>query len=456
MRAPLVRSLRGQTLLVMLVGLLVSHGIAIALYSDDRGDALTLIEAEDMAERIAGMVMLIAQLPREQHEGVARASSTSAFRVTVGELPAEAGPAEAGDGLAAQLDPYLRDLIAGLAPGWSVVAVRSAPATGAPTSPEGTSAVPSTRFHHLLSASIRSDDGQTLSFVTSIPGRRLPWPAPVGHYILVLTALVLAVSVWSVGRVTRPLQVLARAAEGLGRDIAETPLAEQGPVEVVTAVRALNAMQERLRRLIDNRTRMLAAISHDLRTPVTRLRLRAEFLGKAEEREKFLETLDEMDAMIAAFLAFAREGGDLEPLRTVDMAALVESLCGDLAEAGLPVEVEVPDKSLLRCRRWEIGRAVANLIDNAVKYGGGARVSLTDRADAVEVFVDDDGPGIPADRLDGMCMPFVRGDESRSPLRSGFGLGLSIAKAIVEAHGGELSLANRPQGGLRARMVVPK
>ena len=457
-----VRSLRGQTLLIMLMGLLISHGVAIAIYSDDRGNALTLIEAEDMAERIAGMVLLISQLPSDLHEPVAQASSTSTFRVSVDTAPALEGTSDQDEEIEALVGPYLRDLVARLAPDWSLVTLRdvdAGTASGITTSistPGNAPDSPSTDHHYVLSASIQGESGEWLNFVTRIPERRTPWPEPVGYHILTLTFVVLALSVWSVGRVTRPLEAFAQASEELGKNIAKTPLREEGPVEIMKAASALNAMQDRLKRLIENRTQMLAAISHDLRTPVTLLRLRAELLEKQAEREKFLATLDEMDLMIASFLDFARHSVEFEPQRLVDVSALLDSICGDLLDGGFPVAAHLPEKSLAKCRPQELRRALTNLIDNAMKYGGGARVSLSDRSQAVEIRVEDDGPGIPEDRLDTICMPFVRGEASRNPESGGIGLGLSIARSVIEAHGGQLQLSNRTEGGLLARVTLPK
>jgi signal transduction histidine kinase len=214
-------------------------------------------------------------------------------------------------------------------------------------------------------------------------------------------------------------------------------------------------MQERLRRFVGDRTRMLAAIGHDLRTPITSLKLRAELLDDEEARTKMLATLDEMQRMSEATLAFARDDAATEPTRVVDLAALLDSIADDLAEMGKPVTFIESPRLPYPCRPTALKRAVANLVENAIQYGERARVSLESRSVGPVIVVDDDGPGIPEERLDDVFKPFVRLEESRNRATGGAGLGLSIARSIVLSHGGDLVLANRKGGGLRAEIRLP-
>jgi signal transduction histidine kinase len=201
---------------------------------------------------------------------------------------------------------------------------------------------------------------------------------------------------------------------------------------------------------------MLAAISHDLRTPLTSLRLRAEFVDDEETRAKILETLDEMERMTEATLAFAREEARREDTRTVDLAALVESLCEDLRDLEMDVTYHGPPSLLYPCRSVSLKRALRNLVENAVIYGGRARVTLEQTAVDVRVVIDDDGPGIPEADFERVFAPFVRLEESRSQETGGIGLGMSIARSIVRGHGGDITLANRAGGGLRATLHLPR
>jgi len=214
-------------------------------------------------------------------------------------------------------------------------------------------------------------------------------------------------------------------------------------------------MQQRLARLLENRTRMLAAISHDLRTPLTLLRLRAESVENSEERAKMLATIAEMDAMITATLAFARDEIAAEPRRRTDVAALVASIADDMADAGLPVVMDPAEPIVIECQPGALKRAVTNLLENAIKYGERARLRMASTPQGILIEIDDDGPGIPEDELVRVFQPFYRVEGSRSGETGGIGLGLAIALAVVQAHDGQLKLSNRPEGGLSARIILP-
>jgi signal transduction histidine kinase len=255
--------------------------------------------------------------------------------------------------------------------------------------------------------------------------------------------------------IARPMRRLAVAAEALGRGESVVPLPEAGPDDIRNTAEAFNRMQERLQRFVEDRTRMLAAIGHDLRTPLTTLRLRAEFVADAEEREKMLATIAEVQKMTEATLAFAREEATAEGTRTVDLPALVESLCDDLAELGQDVTFQEGPKISYRCRPDALRRAVRNLVENAVRYGERARVHVARSGDGVEIVIEDDGPGIPDGAAEQVFAPFFRIENSRNPETGGVGLGLSIARTIVRHHGGDIILANQANG-LRATISLPR
>jgi signal transduction histidine kinase len=307
-----------------------------------------------------------------------------------------------------------------------------------------------------LQVGIPLADGQWLSFATELPASG---PAYSARFLLsmgVMSLIILAVSVWAVRRVTAPLGSLAAAAERLGNDVNAPPLPETGTIETQAAARAFNGMQTRLRNLIENRTRLLAAISHDLRTPLTLLRLRTETVENKEERDKMLATIAEMDSLIGTTLQFARDDSASEPRKQVDLTALVHSVVDEMTDAGLPVRMQPSAPILYQCQPAALKRAVRNLLDNAVKYGkaGSADIGMT--AGAVEIDIDDEGPGIPEAELSRVLEPFCTLEESRSRETGGVGLGLAITHSIVQAHGGKLTLRNRPGGGLRASIVLPR
>jgi signal transduction histidine kinase len=263
---------------------------------------------------------------------------------------------------------------------------------------------------------------------------------------------VMALGIAAMRLITRPIESLASAAEELGRGAKPGDVPEAGLDEVRQAARAFNQMQRRIRRMIEDRTQMIAAISHDLRTPITRLRLRAEFVEDPEEQQKMLTDLDQMEAIIRSTLAFAREDSDNEPTTSVDLRALLQ----DVAESHPPARLTTREPCSLRGRPVALRRCFNNLVENAIRYGSAAEIALHDRGDKVEVTVDDTGPGIPEDRLKDVFRPFVRLEESRNRESGGAGLGLAIARSVVLAHGGTIILSNRPEGGLRALVRLPK
>ena len=274
-----------------------------------------------------------------------------------------------------------------------------------------------------LAAAVQLPDGQWLSFVTALPngGPAASWPFVAA--LAVMAVVVVLASVWAVRRVTAPLGILAQAAERLGRDVNAPPVAEAGTREMRQAAQSFNQMQERIRRLLDNRSRMLAALSHDLRTPLTLLRLRTEGLQEAEERERMLATIGELDSMIDASLRFARDQSMTEAWRRTDLTALVASIVDDMADAGLPVSMAPAEAVVLECQPGALRRALVNLIDNAVKYGKTAHVAMDVSGSAVRIDIDDAGPGIPEAEQQRVFEPFHRLEQSRSRETGGTGWG---------------------------------
>jgi len=303
---------------------------------------------------------------------------------------------------------------------------------------------------------VRLGDGATVTFQQMLPEEVIAWPVRLLLILLVLLISVAVLAALAVRTLTRPLAVLADAAGELGRDIRRPPLDENGPLEVCRAARAFNTMQERLIRYLDDRNRILAALSHDLKTPITRLRLRAELLDDAPLREKFLADLDEMGQMAQASLDFLRGGEDSEPIAPLDLNALLESLQEDAEDTGREVSLVGTTCQPLRCRPLALKRCLTNLVDNALTYGQRAEIAVTDTPTRLTLSTRARGPGIPAAELERVFEPFYRLENSRSRDTGGTGLGLSIARNIARAHGGELTLRNHPQGGLEAVLELPR
>jgi signal transduction histidine kinase len=267
--------------------------------------------------------------------------------------------------------------------------------------------------------------------------------------------VVVAVSLLAVRYATRPLRQLAEAADALGRNLDAVPLPETGPLETRRAVRAFNGMQQRLRRMVAERSRALAAVSHDLRTPLTRLRLRAELVGDRQLRQQMVADVADMQAMIEATLDYLRDLRSESP-RPIDLNALLSSLAQDERSLGRQVTLSGEANAPYVGRLSALKRAIANLVNNAIQYAGAAELRVVDEAGRLQLIVEDRGPGIAPAELARVTEPYYRVDASRSRETGGVGLGLAIAKDVAVLHGGELQLENRPGGGLRATLVLPR
>jgi len=467
------RSLFGQTILILLVGLVISHAVGAWIYAGAREQAVRAVGGFAAAQRVANLSRLVEEAPPEWRPRIVQALSDPTFRVALSATPPQLPPSDAEDAAQA-LEDYVRDQLPDQANRQVHVAVL-APPDAAPSPPfdrrppRGMMGGPGMAMMHSMMAggfgpfgawrglqvAVQLADGQWLSFATTLPQGG---PSVSLQFIIsmaLMGVIVLVVSIWAVRRLTAPLGLLSAAADRLGRDVTAAPLAEAGTVEMRNAARAFNRMQERLRRLIESRTQMLAALSHDLRTPLTLLRLRAEEVPDAGERDKMLSTIGEMDEMIGTTLAFARDEVRAEPRRRVDIAALLESVVDDMADADLPVTMQPAAPAIHDCQPGALKRALTNLLDNAVKYGKCAQAAIAVQGDTLAITIDDEGPGIPEAELAKAFQPFYRVENSRSRDTGGTGLGLAIAQSIVQAHGGELTLANRPVGGLRATITLP-
>lgn len=299
-------------------------------------------------------------------------------------------------------------------------------------------------------------DGDRVAFRTFSPRGTPPFPQ---HFVIELGLLtvMLGIVLYAMTRtITRPLAALATAADAVGHGKAVQPLKERGARELKRATRAFNAMQERLNRYLDSRTRVLAAMSHDLRTPITRLRLRVESIEDEALRTRCVEDLDEMTRMVRGALSIFRGLNDDEPTVAVDIDALLDELQRRYAEVSASVAVEGRAAAPFPGKPLALKRCLGNLVDNALQYGEHATIAVTDSADELMIRVLDDGPGIPEAELERVFEPFYRLESSRNRATGGTGLGLSIARDVAQANGGSLTLVNRSGGGLEARLVLPR
>jgi signal transduction histidine kinase len=306
----------------------------------------------------------------------------------------------------------------------------------------------------VMSLSVAARDGTWINADFDLP---VPFD-PTTPLILsgsILVIMLLLVALWISRRIVQPLKTLESAARALGPGDPPAPVPERGPVAVRAAIRSFNAMSQRLLATLDSQRTIMAAVAHDLRSPITSLRLRTEFVSDAETKERMLQTLTEMQTMTEAVIDLARAGKSSEETRLLDLSALAESLAQDMSDMGAPVVFAGGGEARVTIRRSEISRALRNLIENAVRYGGSAKVSVAAGNGHAVVTVDDEGPGVPEDQLESLFMPFARLEVSRNLETGGHGLGLTISRMIARGHGGDVTLENLRPKGLRATLRVP-
>lgn len=304
-----------------------------------------------------------------------------------------------------------------------------------------------------FTASVRLDNGRWAT-VSPPSGLWSPWHTRILLTFLASLALLLPLAWFMARRLTRPIRLFAQAAERLGSDPHAPPLEETGPVEVRDAAQAFNDMQTKLNRYVEGRTQMVASIAHDLRTPLTRLRFRAEQTDP-EIRDRMAADIEQMDGMISQALAYVRGETVRETPVPIDLSALVASIVHDLNEVGADASVENASGVRVMGESLNLRRAVGNLVENAIKFAGSAQVAVTTEPGLAVVIVSDTGPGLPADELGAVFEPFHRGEKSRNRETGGAGLGLAVARGVARAHGGDVVLSNRPEGGLQARLTLP-
>jgi signal transduction histidine kinase len=427
----LPRSMASRLYLIILAGLLLAQGLSYALQSYERFETTTTVMLNTAEHDIGTSVAVLNRLPAQERPQWLGRLQRDNYRYTL-------GPGEAGKPLTSARSRYLAARIAKeVGPEYQVHADTIS------ENPERY------QVHFTL------HDGSPLTLEVT------PRLMPVAQwlpFVLVLQLLLLLACTWLAVRLaTRPLTQLAQAAESMMPTADGPRLKEEGPTEVAQAAVAFNTMQERIGRHLKERLHILASISHDLQTPITRMRLRAEALDETQERQKILHDLHEMEHLVREGVAYARSahGGAETPVR-VNVAAFLESLVFDYQDVGKPVSLSESLSGTAMVRQQALRRVLGNLIDNAIKYGGAAEVSASrNEQGALRIDVSDRGPGIPEEELDQVLQPFYRLEASRNRDTGGAGLGLAIASQLVRSIGGNLTLANREGGGLSATITLP-
>ncbi|WP_026075814.1 ATP-binding protein [Noviherbaspirillum massiliense] len=446
MRLPF-QSMASRVFLALVAGVLLATAISLGLAMNERQRMIGEFREYHAIERVAQFILSLENVPADLRPAYLMAASGVGMRAEMSGSD-EAVP-QARSRLAEMLDQRLPE-------GYEVQSLVADPAQ-CPVPPRRNMRPRSPEFRpecEALSVALR--DGAHLRLYVLAqrpPPMRLP---PDLLYYGIVFLVIIGLLAWLVSRMTtQPLKKLADAAIQLGNDIDRPPLPERGVREIRQAAAAFNAMQMRLRHQIQQQTQILAAITHDLQTPLTRLRLRLEKVDDGELREKLLADMGAMQAMVKEGLDLARSMHSAEQPKRLNLDSLVDSVCADAADAGQAVSLSGKAGASLMARPIALRRCLTNLIDNASKYGGHAEVHVGLEDSWAVIRIRDRGPGIPEAEMDKVFEPFYRLESSRSRQTGGTGLGLTIARNIAEQHGGTIRLANLAAGGLEVRLALP-
>lgn len=457
----LPRSLFGRLVLILLTGLLLAQFASLAVNLRERQRLLNRFDVRIWAQRVSDTATLMNGVDARTRRRIAALLSHPHLKVSVRRHAVHARAAAGSERahlrrlrteLRAVLGPHHRFRVQLLPADLPMYRLIQPP----PGHPRGARPPPPPRDGPIILTQVRLADGDWLVYAYSAHHGPGPWPGRLLLTLAILIGAIILVSLVAVRWVTRPLSRLSEAADALGRDIDRPPLPETGPVEARQAAQAFNRMQARVRAQLAERARILTAVSHDLKTPITRLRLRLEMLDDDTLKGKFGRDLEDMENLVNSTLDFMRGLEGREPVQPVDVLALIETIQADAEELGRQVNVSGRAFKPYPGRPRALRRCLENLVGNAVKYAGAAEIELEDGARQLVVRVLDRGPGIPDAELERVFEPYYRLDPARTAGLGGSGLGLGIARRLAESHGGTLTLANRPGGGLSATLTLPR
>jgi len=436
-----------RAILIMVAALLAFHLLGYWAYRVGVESLATAARDRGLAEHIVSIKRAIASLPAApERDRVAHDLSSASLEVHWSKVSLVLGTAPVTERTRV-MEARLKELAPDLAAESFRVGFADDGALGAGDADA---------YRHMMLVSVRLDDGSWVNFASSALGATQHVDWNVVAVTICFGVGIVVVALLLLGWATRPLQDLAIAAERFSLDQAPQPLPERGPVEVRRAARAFNTMRERIHRLVGERMQAMAAVSHDLRTPITRLRLRSELLDDDATHRLIDADLGEMEQMIDATLDYLRGGTSSEAVRPIDLASVVETIVDEHLDQGHRVGFSGLASAPVLGRVLSLKRALSNLIGNALKYGGAAEVTIAETDGRLVVVIEDEGPGIPPADMERVFHPFVRLEESRGRQTGGSGLGLTIALAVAQSHDGAIALENRPEGGLRVTFSIPK
>ncbi|MER8828006.1 ATP-binding protein [Mesorhizobium sp. M0938] len=465
MRRILPQTLPVWVLLIVIAGLLISQITTLYIVSRDRAAANDVVDLYRLNDRAFSLVQLMHAAPPEARKATASGLSNATYALTVSDTPAVASSI-AGDDELAELEDILVGRLAKF--GVTDARVRRDPAT---READDKGAVQGRDVGEVerdllvlaadfaqsdkLTASLRFADGQWLNFTEP--------NTPVGPILsfdslplyALIAGLVVATSIWSLRRLTAPYRMMETAVKRIGNDLKSPPVAETGSREIRTAAKAVNAMQARLRDYVEDREHLAAALAHDLRTPLTRMRLRLELLRKSAVREALAHDLADIEDIASSVIDFATFEVTEEKSERIDFWSLVESVADGYEEVSIDNDDTRSRGLVCLARPVALRRCVTNLVQNAVTYGKKAHLSVHRSERTITLAIRDEGPGIPQAELDAVFGSFVRLEQSRNRQTGGLGLGLTIARNIARSAGGEVSLSNHPSGGLLTELKLP-
>lgn len=455
-------SLAGRTLLMLFVGLTLSHIVSILVFTSEKMEAAVLTSEQQLLERMAILTRLLCDAPESLHAPILSAMNRDSVRLDILHDP-DGNRTTPDD----NVEP-LRQTLEQLIDRQDVRVLRMQ--------------IRQPNWHHefgtlhrflfwiemkIIRAMHTQVIDQEWHALVQLPNQQhiLLTNHPTSNHVplfrhatisvIIMSGAILLFVLIMVRHMTRPWQRIIQAAEVFGRDVYAAPLPEQGATEIVHAARIFNRMNRRIREFVEEQLQIIAAISHDLRTPLTQLRLMAEFTRTEEERTRMLSILDEMEKMFSATLSFARDSVSNEPKQRLNLSSLLAAICSDMADAGAAVQFAEHDKLPYFCRPIALKRALINLIDNAIQYGGRADVSITTTPDSIEIQIHDPGSGIPEEEWEHVMLPFRRLEPSRNRHTGGVGMGLAIANSVIHDHGGEIRFIHPSAGGFVVKVILP-
>lgn len=458
----LPKSLVGQISLIMLMGVLLILSVSMQLYSGDRQRALDFVSSGSALERVSSLITILHNTPVNLHEDIISASQGRGFYLSLDNK------AIVEDRTLSPLTTKLKGLIA-------VAEIKDVRIISASIErPRKNKVLRHQResirdkmkkrphFNLKLTGSILLADQHWLNFSSAVDEKAGHIPLQTILLITFFTLLILITMAWTVKHALKPIATLAAVAKKVGSERDFKHMAEVGPSEVLPTISAFNQMQTNLSTFIDDRSKMLAAISHDLRTPITSLRLRLEFIEAGEDKERMLQTVNQMENMLKSTLDFAKDDAQKEAKQELEVISLITTICDDYRDRGLDIRLKSVNKLIFRLWPVAFQRVIENLINNSLAYGKDASgkvcitIEIMLEAESLILTLSDTGEGIDETLFEEVIKPFVRLDKARDTQDSSVGLGLAISNSIIQAHAGKMTFSNLEAGGLSIHICLPK